>query len=159
MRLLDLLFPERRNSAGVAKDRLKIVLAHERASRNAPDFLPALQKELLEVVGRYVEIRDDMLRINVGKSGDTSMLEINVEIDRALLRPVENAPVFSPADPRPVRAAVFTCGRAGARIPQRECRSRGGRGEKVDAADLKSAPLPRVRVRVPPSAPTFSKAW
>jgi cell division topological specificity factor len=96
MRLLDLLFPERRNSAGVAKDRLKIVLAHERASRNAPDFLPALQKELLEVVGRYVEIRDDMLRINVGKSGDTSMLEINVEIDRALLRPVENAPVFSP---------------------------------------------------------------
>jgi cell division topological specificity factor len=97
MRLLDLLFPERRNSAGVAKDRLKIVLAHERASRDAPDFLPALQKELLQVVGRYVEIRDDMLRINVGKSGDTSLLEINVEIDRALFRPDEKAPVAGPA--------------------------------------------------------------
>ena len=36
MRLLDLLFPERRNSAVIAKDRLKIVLAHERASSNAP---------------------------------------------------------------------------------------------------------------------------
>ena len=96
MRFLDLLFPERRNSAGIAKDRLKIVLAHERASRDAPDFLPALQKELVEVVARYVEIRGDMLRVNVGRSGDTSLLEINVEIDRALLRPVENGPVFSP---------------------------------------------------------------
>ena len=38
MRLLDLLFAERRNSAVIAKDRLKIVLAHERASRDAPDF-------------------------------------------------------------------------------------------------------------------------
>jgi len=50
MRLLDLLFPERRTSAAVAKDRLKIVLAHERASRDAPEFLPALQKDLLDVV-------------------------------------------------------------------------------------------------------------
>ena len=90
MRLLDLLFPERRNSAGIAKDRLKIVLAHERASRDAPDFLPALQKELLQVVGRYVEIRDDMLRVNVGRSGDTSLLEINVEIDRAKVSPARN---------------------------------------------------------------------
>ena len=90
MRLLELLFPERRNSAGIAKDRLKIVLAHERASRDAPDFLPALQKELLQVVGRYVEIRDDMLRVNVGKSGDTSLLEINVEIDRAKVKPAKN---------------------------------------------------------------------
>jgi cell division topological specificity factor len=90
MRLLDFLFPERRNSAVIAKDRLKIVLAHERANRDAPDFLPALQKELLDVVGRYVEIRSDMLRVNVGKSGDTSLLEINVEIDGAKMKPVKN---------------------------------------------------------------------
>ena len=83
MRLLDLLFPERRNSAVIARDRLKIVLAHERASRDAPDFLPALQKDLLDVVGRYVEIRDDMIRVNLGKSGDTSLLEINIEIEGA----------------------------------------------------------------------------
>ena len=90
MRLLDLLFPERRNSAVIAKDRLKIVLAHERASRDAPEFLPALQKDLLDVVSRYVEIRDDTLRINVGKSADTSLLEINVEIDRSKVKPVNN---------------------------------------------------------------------
>jgi cell division topological specificity factor len=90
MRLLDLLFPERRNSAVIAKDRLKIVLAHERASRDAPEFLSALQKDLLDVVGRYVEIRDDTLRVNVGKSADTSLLEINVEIDRSMFKPVHN---------------------------------------------------------------------
>ncbi|HYZ42252.1 MAG TPA: cell division topological specificity factor MinE [Stellaceae bacterium] len=95
MRLLDLLFPERRNSAVVARDRLKIVLAHERANRDAPDFLPALQKELLEVVGRYVEIKSDMLRVNVGKSGDTSLLEINVEIDGAKVKPARKITVPS----------------------------------------------------------------
>jgi cell division topological specificity factor len=98
-RFLDLLFPERRNSAVVAKDRLKIVLAHERASRDAPEFLPALQKELLEVVGRYVEIRSDMLRVNVGKSGDTSLLEINVEIDSGKARPVNDSVGISKKPP------------------------------------------------------------
>jgi len=52
MRLLDFLFAERRNTAGIAKDRLKIVLAHERANRDAPDFLAALQKDLLESENR-----------------------------------------------------------------------------------------------------------
>jgi cell division topological specificity factor len=102
MRLLDLLFPERRNTAAVARDRLKIVLAHERASASAPDFLPALQKDLLDVVGRYVEIRDDMLRVNVGRSGETSLLEINVELDGADIKPVRNGA----AKARPAPAAI-----------------------------------------------------
>ena len=104
MRLLDFLFPERRNTAVIARDRLKIVLAHERASRDAPDFLPALQKDLLDVVGRYIEIRDDMLRVNVGKSGDTSLLEINVEIDGAKVKsPVRNG---AAAEPKPLPIKV-----------------------------------------------------
>ena len=69
---------------------LKIVLAHERASSAAPDFLPALQKDLLDVVGRYIDIRDDMLRVNVARSGETSLLEINVELDGATVKPVKN---------------------------------------------------------------------
>jgi cell division topological specificity factor len=101
MRLLDFLFPERRNTAVIARDRLKIVLAHERVSRDAPDFLPALQKELLDVVGRYVEIRDDMLRVNVARAGDTSLLEINVELDGATVKPVKNG-ATAEAKPKPV---------------------------------------------------------
>ena len=83
MRLFNLLFPPRPTSAAIAKERLKIVLAHERAGSQAPDFLPRLQKELIDVVGRYVEIRDDMIRVTLGKTGETSLLEINIEIEGA----------------------------------------------------------------------------
>ncbi|TMJ57393.1 MAG: cell division topological specificity factor MinE, partial [Alphaproteobacteria bacterium] len=58
--------------------------------RDAPDFLPVLQRELLDVIGRYVEIRGDMIRVNLGRSGDTSLLEINVELDRAAVKPAKN---------------------------------------------------------------------
>jgi cell division topological specificity factor len=103
MRLLDFLFPDRHNSAAIARDRLKIVLAHERASREAPDFLLALQKDLLEVVGRYIEIRDDRLRVNVARSGETSLLEINVELDGANIKPAENGAV----KPKPLPTAIM----------------------------------------------------
>jgi len=83
MGLFNYLFSPHRQSAAIAKERLKIVLAHERAGRGAPDFLPKLQRDLIDVVGRYVEIRDDMIRVNLGKSGETSLLEINIEIDGA----------------------------------------------------------------------------
>ena len=83
MSLYTLLFRPHRHSAAIAKERLKIVLAHERAGRHAPDFLPKLQKELIDVVARYVAIREDMIRVNLGKAGETSLLEINIEIDGA----------------------------------------------------------------------------
>jgi cell division topological specificity factor len=86
MGLLNYLFPPHRHSAAIAKERLKIVLAHERAGRHAPDFLPKLQKELIEVVARYVEIGEDMIRVNLGRSGETSLLEINIELDGAKQR-------------------------------------------------------------------------
>ena len=95
MGLFDFLFRERRASATVAKERLQIILSHERASRDAPEFLPALQRDLIDVVGRYVEIRDDMIRVNLGRQGETSLLEINVEIQGArskLPRPAPGRP-------------------------------------------------------------------
>jgi cell division topological specificity factor len=106
MRLLDFLFPERRNSAAIARDRLKIVLAHERASSQAPDFLPALQKELLDVVGRYIEIRGDMLRVNLARSGETSLLEINVELDGAVIKAPGNGAAKPKDRPAPVPVVV-----------------------------------------------------
>ena len=81
MGLFRSFFQPKRSSASIAKERLKIVLAHERASSRAPDFLPNLQKELLAVVGRYVEISEDGLRVTLGGAGDTSTLEINIEIE------------------------------------------------------------------------------
>ena len=68
------------------------MLAHERAGRSAPDFLPRLQRDLIDVVGRYVQIRDDMIRVNLGKSGETSLLEINIEIEGAKPVPAPSRP-------------------------------------------------------------------
>jgi len=90
MSLYNFLFRPHRHSASIARERLKIVLAHERAGRHAPDFLPKLQRDLIEVVTRYVEIREDMIRVNLGKSGETSLLEINIEIDSA--KPITTSP-------------------------------------------------------------------
>jgi cell division topological specificity factor len=92
MGLLNLFFSPHRHSAAIAKERLKIVLAHERAGRGAPDFLPRLQRDLIEVVGRYVEMKEDMIRVNLGKSGETSLLEINIEIEGAKARPTPARP-------------------------------------------------------------------
>ena len=119
MGLLSFLFPERRNTAVIARDRLKIVLAHERANREAPDFLPVLQKELLDVVGRYVEIRGDMIHVNLGRSGETSLLEINVEIDRAKIKLARNgaagpAPFNPPVQRGSARPAPLPRGTAAA---------------------------------------------
>src|SRR5436305_15224876 len=104
MRLFGFLFPSRPTSAAIAKERLKIVLAHERAGSKAPDFLPKLQRELIDVVGRYVEIRDDMIRVNLGQSGGTSLLEINIEIEGAKAKqapPIGSLATATAGAPRP----------------------------------------------------------
>jgi cell division topological specificity factor len=84
MRILDYFFAKKEPSAAVARERLQIVLAHERVtSRGGVDFLPKMQRELLTVVAKYVEVQEDMIRVNLGKQGSASVLEINIEIDPA----------------------------------------------------------------------------
>lgn len=80
MSLFHIFFPKRPSSAAIAKERLQLVLAHERAGRDGPDFLPALQKDLLAVVAKYVEAKDDMIQVKLGKTGTASVLEINIEL-------------------------------------------------------------------------------
>jgi cell division topological specificity factor len=74
------LFRRRPTVAATAKERLQIVLAHERAGRDGPDFLPRLQRDLLEVVKRYVAIDDDKVAVKLQRDGVCSLLEVNVEL-------------------------------------------------------------------------------
>ena len=92
MSLLD-FFRKRNPSASIAKERLQIVLAPERAGRSAPDFLPLLQREVLAVVAKYLEVEDEMIKIHLEKVGETSVLEINVELDKARAKPT---PIVKP---------------------------------------------------------------
>jgi cell division topological specificity factor len=83
MGILDFFFSRKEPTAGIAKERLQIVLAHERAGRDAPEFLPALQRELLAVVARYVAVKEDLIRVKLARHSDASVLEINIEFDPA----------------------------------------------------------------------------
>ena len=57
MSLMDMLFGRKPKTAAVARDRLQIIIAQERAQEGqAPDYLPTLRKELLEVLSKYVNV-------------------------------------------------------------------------------------------------------
>jgi cell division topological specificity factor len=83
--LLELILGRRKNTASVAKDRLQIILAHEHAQRNAPDFLPALQQEILEVIAKYVQIDTEAVNIQLGREGDYEVLEVNVPLSDEII--------------------------------------------------------------------------
>lgn len=67
-------------SASLAKERLKVIVAHERRARNAPDYLPTLQNEILAVIRKYVDIDQDQLQIDLNDNGNCSVLEVNVNL-------------------------------------------------------------------------------
>jgi cell division topological specificity factor len=66
-------------TADTAKQRLQVIIAHERHT-GGPDFLPLLQKELIEVIRKYVEIDPARVRFGMEKGEDVSVLEVNIEL-------------------------------------------------------------------------------
>lgn len=79
MSLFDFLKPKK-NTASVAKERLRIIVAQERSNRGAPDYLPLLQRELLEVIRKYVNIDVDAVKVEMAKDGDHDVLDISVAL-------------------------------------------------------------------------------
>src|SRR5687767_975525 len=72
-------FRRRDKSASIAKDRLQMIVARERAvTRNCPDYLPQLQQELLQVLAKYEKIDLGQVTVNVDRSGDCEILELNI---------------------------------------------------------------------------------
>lgn len=63
-----------------AKERLQIVMAHERVGRSGPDYLPVLQQELLAVIAKYVDIDQNKVEVKLDRGGDFSTLEVNIEL-------------------------------------------------------------------------------
>ena len=70
----------KKNTASIAKERLRIIVAQERSSRGAPDYLPLLQRELLEVIRKYVSIDVDAVNVALVKDGDHDVLDISVAL-------------------------------------------------------------------------------
>ena len=77
--MFDFLKPKK-ETASIAKDRLRIIVAQERTTRGAPDYLPMLQRELLEVIKKYVNIDADAVRVDLVKDGEHDVLDISVAL-------------------------------------------------------------------------------
>ena len=78
MSLLNYFRTSKPKSAAIAKERLQILVAHERSSRNQPSYLPQLQKELLAVVQKYVNVSQDAISISFEQDDDQEVLELNI---------------------------------------------------------------------------------
>ena len=75
---MDYFKKEQKGSASIAKERLQILVAHDRVSSRGPDYLPKMQQELLAVIRKYIAIADDQVQVNLEQQGTASVLELNV---------------------------------------------------------------------------------
>jgi cell division topological specificity factor len=86
MSLLSFLLGEKKKTASVAKERLQIILAHERSGRSpaTPDYLPALQRDLVAVISKYVKIDPEHLKVNLERQDNLEVLEVKIELPDAV---------------------------------------------------------------------------
>jgi cell division topological specificity factor len=81
MGMLSFLMGEKKATACVAKERLQLILAHERNGRNSsPDYLPDLQRELLAVISKYVCVDPEDIKVVLERQGDLEVLEVKIEL-------------------------------------------------------------------------------
>jgi cell division topological specificity factor len=91
MSLLDYFRTSKVGSASVAKERLQILVAHERSSRNQPSYLPQLQKELLEVIRKYINVGQDAISVNFEQDENQETLEVNIVLPDIDTKKTKNA--------------------------------------------------------------------
>lgn len=74
------LFRRTPATANLAKERLRIIVAQERSTRGAPDYVPLLRRELLEVIRKYVNVDPEAIQINLDKEDGHEVLELSVAL-------------------------------------------------------------------------------
>ena len=73
-------FLVRKPSAPVARDRLQMLLAHERALDGRADVMAQLQQEILAVIARHFPIDRDKVVVKLDRGQQVSTLEIDIEM-------------------------------------------------------------------------------
>ena len=69
-----------RRSAPVARERLQILLSHERAARGQRDLLALLREEILAAIAKHVTVENDNVQVQMDHGETVSTLEIDIEI-------------------------------------------------------------------------------
>jgi len=80
MGILDFLRRKPEATASVARERLRIIVAQERSTRDAPDYLPMMRNELLDVIKKYIHVDIDAININVERDSGHEILELSVTL-------------------------------------------------------------------------------
>lgn len=80
MSLFDYFRRKEPQSASIARDRLQVIVAHQRSQRNQPDYLPKMQEEILAVIRKYVDIDADQVNVQLDDADNCSVLELNVTL-------------------------------------------------------------------------------
>jgi cell division topological specificity factor len=80
MKFVDFFRSKKPGSASVAKERLQIIVSHERRRSTTPDFLPQLQTDILQVVRKYIQINEDQIKLSLDRRGDCEVLELNISL-------------------------------------------------------------------------------
>ena len=84
MGFLTFFLGEKKQTATVAKERLQLILAHERSGRSAsPNYLPDLQRELVAVISKYVSIRPEDIKVSMERQDNLEVLEVKIELPEA----------------------------------------------------------------------------
>lgn len=71
-------------TASIAKERLQIIVQHQRGNQDTTDFMPKLQKELIEVISRYVNIDPSQVVVALERNDQRSVLELNITMPDAV---------------------------------------------------------------------------
>lgn len=80
-------FLRKKAPAQVAKERLQIIIAHERNRKsNKPDYLEKLQREIVEVIAKYVDIDQNQVHVQLQRSGGSAVLELNVAMPEEVFK-------------------------------------------------------------------------
>jgi len=109
MNVIDLF--RRRASAPVARERLQILLSHDRVARGGQrDLLAILREEILAAIARHVTVDHDHVHVRMDRGATVSSLEINVEIPLSIAgSPTaatrEGDPIAGPLHPHPEERA------------------------------------------------------
>ena len=81
MGFLSFFVGEKKKTANVAKERLQLILAHERNGRShSASYLPELQRELMAVIAKYVSIDPADIKVQMERQGDLEVLEVKIEL-------------------------------------------------------------------------------
>ncbi|MDR0702098.1 MAG: cell division topological specificity factor MinE [Azoarcus sp.] len=106
MSFLGRLFGERKKTAAIAKNRLAILIAHERDpnSGRTTDYIPAMKDELLQVISKYVKVNPSDINIQFSRQDTYEVMEVNVVLPEEVLeRPAPATPPRTFSARRPHR--------------------------------------------------------